>query len=80
MATTTSARSTPATLPATVDDSLTPRLLIWRFEASGWTELQAGNLVALAHGLRPASAGWKVREIEHLRFLRSLVRAGRVAS
>ena len=57
-----------------------PRALIWSLEALGWAPCEAGNVVALAHGLRPARLGWTIREIEHLRFLRSLVRAGRIAS
>jgi hypothetical protein len=78
MATSTSATSPPASAPATADDPSTARTLIWRLQAAGWTALEAGNLVALALGLRPVSAGWSVREIEHLRFMRSLVRAGRI--
>jgi hypothetical protein len=56
------------------------RTLVWHLESGGWTEREAGNLVALAHGLRPARTGWTVREIEHLRFLQSMVRTGRIAS
>lgn len=55
------------------------RSMVWHLEAGGWTEREAGNLVALAHGLRPARSGWSVREIEHLRFLQSMVRSGRIA-
>ena len=54
------------------------RTLVWSLEAGGWTEREAGNLVALLHGLRPARTGWTVREIEHLRFLHALVKAGRI--
>ncbi|HUG30250.1 MAG TPA: hypothetical protein VMQ65_07060 [Candidatus Limnocylindria bacterium] len=53
--------------------------LVWRLESGGWTQREAGNLVALAHGLRPVRSGWTVREIEHLRFLHSMVRTGRIA-
>jgi hypothetical protein len=55
------------------------RSMVWRLEAGGWTEREAGNIVALLHGLRPARSGWTVREIEHLRFLQSMVRVGRIA-
>ena len=55
------------------------RSMIWHLEAGGWTEREAGNLVALLHGLRPSRNGWSVREIEHLRFLQALVRTGRIA-
>jgi hypothetical protein len=54
------------------------RTMIWSLEAGGWTEREAGNLVGLLHGLRPAKAGWTEREIEHLRFLRALVDSGRL--
>jgi len=58
----------------------TARTLVRSLELGGWTEREAGNLVALLHGLRPARAGWQVREIEHLRFLRALVQSGRIES
>jgi hypothetical protein len=54
------------------------RTLIWGLETGGWSEREAGNLVALLHGLRPALSGWSEREIEHLRFLRALVDTGRL--
>ena len=54
------------------------RTLVWHLEAGGWTEREASNLVALLHGLRPARAGWSVREIDHLRFLQALVKTGRI--
>ena len=54
------------------------RSLVWHLEAGGWTEREASNLVALVHGLRPARTGWSIREIDHLRFLQSLVQNGRI--
>jgi len=54
------------------------RSLVWHLEAGGWTEREAGNLVALLHGLRPARAGWSIREIEHLRFVQAMVKNGRI--
>ncbi len=54
------------------------RTLVWHLEAGGWTQREASNLVALVHGLRPAAAGWSVREIEHLRFLQAMVKTGRI--
>ena len=54
------------------------RSMVWHLEAGGWTEREAGNLVALLHGLRPTRQGWTVREIEHLRFLHAMVRSGRI--
>lgn len=57
---------------------LAARVMMWNLEAGGWTAREAGNLVGLFHGLRPALSGWSEREIEHLRFLRALVEAGRL--
>lgn len=54
------------------------RTLMWSLETGGWSEREAGNLVALLNGLRPAVTGWNEREIEHLRFLRALVETGRL--
>jgi hypothetical protein len=55
------------------------RRLIWTLESEGWSPREAGNLVALLHGIRPARTGWNVREIEHLRFLRTMVQTGRIS-
>jgi hypothetical protein len=52
--------------------------MMWRLESGGWSEREASNLVALLHGLRPARFGWTEREIEHLRFLQSMVKMGRI--
>ena len=54
------------------------RTLVWHLESGGWTQREAGTLVALLHGLRPAPSGWSVREIEHLRFIQTLVKTGRL--
>ena len=54
------------------------RTLIWRLQSGGWTPTEAGNLAAIALGLRPARTGWTGAELDHLRFLRSLVSAGRI--
>jgi hypothetical protein len=64
---------TPASTP-------TARKLMWSLLLEGWTEREAGNLVAVLHGLKPSPAGWSVREIEHLRWVRALHRSGRVLS
>ena len=64
--------STPTTGPTGA------RSMVWRLEAGGWTEREAANLVALAHGLPPAHGGWTVREIEHLRFLQAMAKSGRI--
>jgi hypothetical protein len=65
------------TLPARAP---TARSLVWSLQVEGWTEFEAGNLVALLHGLRPSPSGWSVREIEHLQWLRALVKSGRMTS
>lgn len=54
------------------------RSLVWHLEAGGWTQREASNLAALVHGLRPARAGWTIREIEHLRFMQAMVKSGRI--
>ena len=64
--------STPSAAPVRA------RSMVWQLEAGGWSEREAGNLVALAHGLRPSRSGWTVREIEHLRFLHAMVKSGRI--
>jgi len=70
--------ATPAAaLPATTEPATT-RTLIWRLQSGGWTPVEAGNLAAIALGLKPSRMGWTGSEIDHLRFLRSLVSAGRI--
>lgn len=66
-------------MPTTSAARSDARALVWRLESGGWSQREASNLVALAHGLRPAQTGWTVREIEHLRFLRAVVTTGRIA-
>jgi hypothetical protein len=68
----------PAAVVPVHDPAEATRALIWNLEIGGWTEREAGNLVGLLHGLRPALTGWSEREIEHLRFLRAIVRSGRL--
>ena len=55
------------------------RTLVWHLELDGWTQREATNLVALCHGIRPTESGWSSREIDHLRFLRTMVKTGRIA-
>lgn len=45
-------------------------------ERRGLDHAEAGNLAALAFGVWPARTGWTVAQIEHLRFLRAIVRGG----
>ena len=65
-------------MPSTTVAPTGARSMVWHLEAGGWTEREAGNLVALMHGLRPSRNGWSVREIEHLRFLQAMVKLGRI--
>ena len=65
-------------MPTTTAGATGARSMVWHLEAGGWTEREAGNLVALLHGLKPARSGWSVREIEHLRFLHAMVKTGRI--
>ena len=55
------------------------RHLVFSLQIGGWSEVEAGNLVALLLGIRPVHGGWRASEIEHLRFLRALVETGRIA-
>lgn len=55
------------------------RHLVFSLQIGGWSEGEAGNLVALLLGIRPVHGGWRASEIEHLRFLRALVETGRIA-
>ena len=76
-----------ATVAAVADASIsTPqyavtdaRHLVFSLQIGGWSELEAGNLVALLLGIRPVHGGWRASEIEHLRFLKALVETGRIA-
>lgn len=58
----------------------TARSLLWSLQAGGWSEHEAGNLVALASGLWPSHSGWSTREIEHLRWIKALHSSGRLTS
>lgn len=55
------------------------RHLVFSLRLDGWSDVEAGNLVELLLGIRPVHGGWRATEIEHLRFLRALVEAGRIA-
>jgi hypothetical protein len=46
--------------------------------AMGWTEGEAGNLVAHLAGLDVTRKGWRIHELEGLLFIRSLVSTGRL--
>lgn len=54
--------------------------LVRRLERGGLASREAGNVVAYLLGLKPVASGWRVAEIEHLRFLRALAADGRLES
>lgn len=72
------AATTSAAAPAAAAEPGMTRALIWRLQSGGWSSIEAGNLAAIALGLRPARTGWTGTELDRLRFLRTLVTAGRI--
>jgi len=52
------------------------RETVRRLERRGLDASAARNLAALAFGVWPARTSWTVAQIEHLRFLRAIVRGG----
>jgi hypothetical protein len=46
----------------------------------GFEPAEAGNLLAVLHGLPPVEGGWTADELERLLFLRHLVQRARIAS
>ena len=51
-----------------------------RLRMAGFTDREAGSLVARLSGLEPAVTGWRLAEVEGLLFVRAMVRAGRLRS
>ena len=51
-----------------------------RLRFAGLTERQAGTLVGRIHGIAAVQGGWTISEVEHLLFVRELVRTGRLGS
>jgi hypothetical protein len=49
-----------------------------RLQISGFTPIEAGNLIARLAGLSHASSGWTIRQVEHLVFIRAIVETGRL--
>lgn len=76
--------ATPQGHEATVGPDGTPvadediRRLYRRLTSAGFGATGAGNLSGFVVGLRPVDAGWTVREIKGLLFLRELVRQERI--
>jgi hypothetical protein len=44
----------------------------------GWTDAEASSLAAHLAGLAVTRVGWRIREVEGLLFIRSLVSSGRL--
>ena len=51
-----------------------------RLRFAGLSAREAGSLVGRIHGLGPVQGGWSIGEVEHLLFVRELVRNGRLGS
>jgi hypothetical protein len=47
---------------------------------AGWSADEAGNLVGFLSGLPIGRQPWTIREVERLRFIRSMVETGRITS
>ena len=54
------------------------RRLYRRLTSAGFGAAGAGNLSGFVVGLKPVDAGWTIREIKGLLFLRELVRQERI--
>ena len=59
-----------------VDEDI--RRLYRRLTSAGFGAAGAGNLSGFVVGLKPTDAGWTIREIKGLLFLRELVRQKRI--
>ncbi len=51
-----------------------------RLRAAGLNPREAGSLVGHLNGLSTVPGGWAIEEVEHLLFVRELVRLGRIGS
>jgi len=51
-----------------------------RLRFAGLSAREAGSLVGHLHGLSGVPGGWSIEEVEHLLFVRELVRLGRMGS
>jgi hypothetical protein len=51
-----------------------------RLRFAGLSAREAGSLVGHLRGLSPVPGGWTIEEVEHLLFVRELVRLGRLGS
>ena len=58
----------------------TPQATYRRLRFAGLTAREAGTLVGHLHGLSTVQGGWAIEEVEHLLFVRELVRLGRMGS
>jgi hypothetical protein len=67
-----------ATQSSTTPD--TTRTTYRRLRMAGLSAREAGSLTAHLTGLPIVPGGWRVEEVEHLLFVRELVRTGRMGS
>jgi hypothetical protein len=51
-----------------------------RLRFAGFSAREAGSLVGHLNGLSTVRGGWAIEEVEHLLFVRELVRLGRIGS
>ena len=51
-----------------------------RLRIAGLSAREAGTLVGRLAGLPAVAGGWSIAEVEHLRFVRAMVDAGRLGS
>ena len=51
-----------------------------RLRLAGLSAREAGTLVGHLNGLSTVAGGWTIEEVEHLLFVRELVRLGRMGS
>ncbi|HEX9551294.1 MAG TPA: hypothetical protein VF971_09385 [Candidatus Limnocylindrales bacterium] len=63
----------------TTGTSQADRAAITALLRAGCTPAEATNLLGVSVGLRPVPAGWSLREIARLRFLRHLAETGRLS-
>jgi hypothetical protein len=64
--------------PAPARDTV--RTTYRRLRMAGLSAREAGTLTAHVTGLPIVPGGWRVEEVEHLLFVRELVRTGRMGS
>ena len=67
-------------LPADAAPAADVRATYRRLRQAGLSAREAGSLTAHLEGLAPVPGGWAIEEVERLRFVRALIRSGRMGS